>query len=228
MKLTAQGQENHTLLDLCCGTGQLAQYFLDSGYQVTGLDLSEAMLDYARANTAAYIVTGQAHFIHGDAASFTVDELFGLVVSTFDALNHLPNFTALQGCFRSVYPRLVEGGLFIFDLNTREGLRRWTGVSIEDSTELMMVTRAIYDEDSQKALTRISGFIIAEDGLYERFEETAYEVAFDLSAIKEALLETGFRSVYFAKLNDLTFPIKRTGARVADFHPRREIIYEPI
>ncbi len=204
---TPVGQENHSLLDMCCGTGQLALHFLDNGYQIVGLDLSAAMLDYARANAAAYIVSGQARFIQGDASNFEMDERFGLVLSTFDALNHLPDFTALKGCFLSVYPVLVEGGSFIFDLNTTEGLRRWTGISIEDSPELMLVTRALFDETSQKAFMRISGFALSGDGLYERFEETAYEVAFPLQAVKEALLETGFHSVRFARLQDLSAPV---------------------
>jgi ubiquinone/menaquinone biosynthesis C-methylase UbiE len=123
---TPLGQQNHTLLDICCGTGQLAVNFLDNGYQVTGLDLSEAMLDYARGNASAFIVAGRARFVHSDASNFAMDERFGLAVSTYDALNHLPDFEALKGCFRSVYPLLLDGGWFIFDLNTELSLRHWT------------------------------------------------------------------------------------------------------
>ncbi len=204
---TSVGQDNRNLLDLCCGTGQLALHFLDNGYHVTGLDLSPAMLDYARENTVPYIVAGQARFIERDVSNFEMDECFGLAACTFDALNHLPDFTALKGCFLSVYPVLVDGGLFIFDLNTTKGLRRWTGLSIEDTPELMLVNRALYDEASQKAYSRISGFILTGDGTYERFEETTYEVAFNLKAVKEGLLETGFRSVRFARLQDLAAPV---------------------
>ncbi|RPJ39135.1 MAG: class I SAM-dependent methyltransferase [Chloroflexi bacterium] len=204
---TLVGHENHRMLDLCCGTGQLAMHFLDHEYEVTGLDLSEAMLDYARANAAAYIVAGQAHFVLGDAANFELDDRFGLVVSTFDALNHLPDFTALKSCFLSVYPCLVEGGLFIFDLNTEEGLRRWTGIMVEDQPELMLVTRSLYDEASRRAFIRISGFAPAGDDLYERFEETTYEVPFDLAAVRTALFEVGFQTVHFARLLDLGAPV---------------------
>ena len=38
------------ILDLCCSTGQIAQRLIEQGYQVTGLDLSEAVLQYAREN----------------------------------------------------------------------------------------------------------------------------------------------------------------------------------
>lgn len=204
---TPVGQYNRDLLDLCCGTGQLALHFLDHDYNVTGIDLSEAMLDYARAGAAPYIVTGQARFVQADAASFDLNEKFGLVVSTFDALNHLPDFTALKSCFLSVYSVLVDGGTFIFDLNTIEGLRRWTGISIEDTPELMLVVRSLYDEESSRAYMRVSGFIQCDDGTYERFEETAYEAAFALDAVKESLEAIGFRHVRFARLNDLQAPV---------------------
>lgn len=205
---TQVGEENHTLLDLCCGTGHLAVHFLDSGYRVTGLDLSEAMLEYARANAAAYIVAGLANFIQGDAANFSLEDQFGLVVSTFDALNHLPDFDALKSCFLSVYPVLTPGGSFIFDLNTLEGLQRWTGISVEDGVDLMLIVRALFDESSQKAFTRISGFIKAREDLYERFEETTFEIGFNLDAVREALLETGFRTVRFSRLQDLNEPVE--------------------
>jgi SAM-dependent methyltransferase len=204
---TLLGHENHTLLDLCCGTGNLLLHFLDQGYQGTGLDLSEAMLGYARENAAAYVLTGQARFVQGNAADFSLDEQYGLVVSTFDALNHLPDMAALRGCFQSVYHHLLPGGVFVFDLNTRVGLRRWAGINIEDSTDLMVVVRGVFDAENGRALTYVSGFFAVEGGLYERFEETAYNIAFDLAEVETALRETGFGAVRFARLQDLDTPV---------------------
>jgi SAM-dependent methyltransferase len=204
---TPLGQADQRLLDLCCGAGQLALHFLDQGYQVTGLDLSESMLEYARSNAAPYIVTGQARFVQGDAAGFSLDDRFGLVVSTFDALNHLPDMAALKGCFRSVFPLLEAGGLFIFDLNTLHGLRRWTGMSVSDTPDILLVIRSLFDEEARRAYTRISGFLPARDGLYERFEETAYNTAFDLELVRQALLESGFCAARFARGDDFSAPV---------------------
>lgn len=197
-----------SLLDVCCGAGQLALHFLENGYRVTGLDLSEPMLYHARAAAAEYIVAGQARFVQGDAASFHLDEKFGLALSTFDALNHLPGLDALRGCFRSVWNALEVGGLFIFDLNTTEGLRRWASISVEDTPDLMLVTRALFDEAAGRAYMRISGFAPAGDGRYERFEETAYETAFPLTQVRAALEEIGFSNIRFASLQNLTAPLE--------------------
>jgi len=203
---TPFGQENKTVLDLCCGAGHLACHFLEKGYHLVGLDLSEPMLHYARENTLQYIESGQAKFIQGDASNFKLEEHFGLVVSTFDALNHLENEAALKSCFDCVYK--VCQGFFIFDLNTRNGLKRWNSIHVDETSEdALMITRGIYDGVSDKAWTRINGFVQRPDGYYERFEETAFNSVFEMARVKSALLDIGWKNVYFAKIQDLKNPI---------------------
>ncbi|MEJ5240389.1 MAG: class I SAM-dependent methyltransferase [Anaerolineales bacterium] len=203
---TPMGQENRTVLDLCCGAGHLAVHFLERGYRVVGLDLSEHMLYYARENARPYVETGQAAFIQGDASNFTLDERFGLVVSTFDALNHLENEQSLRRCFQCVYA--VCDGYFIFDLNTRYGLRRWNSIQIDDSNdEALIINRGIYDGQSDKAWTKITAFLQLPNGLYERCDETVFNTVFELAKVRDALLEVGWKDVYFARVQDLRTPL---------------------
>jgi SAM-dependent methyltransferase len=204
---TPIGQSNRSLLDVCCGTGHLALHFLDHGYRVTGIDLSAAMLDYAKENTVSYIDSGQARYVHADAAAFTLDEQFGLVTSTFDALNHLPSKEALHGCMESVYPLLLPGGFFLFDLNTRTGLDRWNGINVRDTPDLLIIDRGIYDGEGDRAWVKITGFARVESGLFERFEEVAYNTAYEMAWVRDELFRTGWQSVYFARGNDLGLPI---------------------
>jgi SAM-dependent methyltransferase len=194
----------NTMLDLCCGTGQLARHFLEKGYAVTGIDLSTTMLEFARQNNLPFIAAGKAQFIQGNAASFSLAQSFGLVVSTFDALNHLPGFSSLESCFDCTRAVLEKGGVFIFDLNTKLGLEtHWNSMTAEDRPEFFLLNRSLWVEESRRAYTRITGFNRLENGAYERFEETVYNCAFVLSDVKQALLDRGFRSVYMARLDDL-------------------------
>jgi SAM-dependent methyltransferase len=204
---TPIGQANCSVLDLCCGTGQLALALLDRGYTVTGIDLSPHMLQYASENASAYVADGRARFIQADAADFTLDDQFGLVVSTFDALNHLESQAALQSCFRSVFRVLADGGYFVFDLNTRAGLLRWNNISVDDNEEAMIVTRGFYSGQGSRAYTRVSGFIRLPNGLYERFEETVYNTVFDMAWVQAELLTAGWQSAHCARIDDLTTPI---------------------
>jgi SAM-dependent methyltransferase len=204
---TPAGQARQPVLDLCCGTGQLAMAFLGAGYPVIGLDLSEAMLAHAAENAADYVTAGRARFVAGDAANFTLEAPVGLVASTFDALNHLPDMDALRGCFRSVAAALLPGGYFVFDLNTRLGLGRWNSITVDDTDEALIVSRGIYDGVSDRAWTKISGFARLPDGRYERFDETVYNTVFAIAEVMAALREAGFAEPYAARVTDLATPI---------------------
>ncbi|KPH98895.1 Methyltransferase type 11 [Actinobacteria bacterium OK074] len=65
------------VLDLGCGTGSLALLAAEAGHRVTGVDLSPAMIDRARAKLAGR----DAVFLSGDAAAPPVGEqLFDTVL----------------------------------------------------------------------------------------------------------------------------------------------------
>lgn len=204
---TATGNVEKSLLDLCCGTGQLAAFFLEKGYRVVGLDLSEGMLAWARERSQPYLVSGQARFVQGDAANFELADVFGLAVSTFDALNHLPDMDSLKGCFQSIFRVLVDGGYFIFDLNTAHGLANWNSINITPRDDFFLVNRGIYDEHTVKAWTKITGFVRNEEGLYERFDETVYNTVFQMQTVYDSLVDAGFGPVYMARGEDLGTPM---------------------
>jgi SAM-dependent methyltransferase len=197
-----------SLLDVCCGTGQLAAHFLEHGYRVVGLDLSPDMLGYARENNAGHGAAGRAAFVQADAADFTLGEQFALAVSTFDALNHLPGEDALAGCFRSVRAALLKGGVFIFDLNTRRGLYdHWNSLQVTDTDDITIINRGIYDGLGDRAYTRISGFVRRENGRYERFAETFTNTVFSMARVIEMLGAAGFRAAHAASSANLSQPV---------------------
>jgi SAM-dependent methyltransferase len=106
--------ENQKILDLCCGTGELAQYLQQKGYHVTGIDGSEEMLRYARQNAP------ESKFILDDARFFELPPTFHSVISTSYGLNHVINLEELTCVFRNVYAALLTDGVFIFDLKLDE------------------------------------------------------------------------------------------------------------
>ena len=87
--------EKANILDLCCGTGQLAQKLLIKGYQIVGIDRSEEMLRYARENASG------GKFIQSDARFFELPPTFDAVISMY-ALNYVMNLEELIGVFHNV------------------------------------------------------------------------------------------------------------------------------
>lgn len=205
---TSVEKSNKSMLDLCCGAGHLSAIFLAHGYSVTGIDLSADILVYARHNAGDYLAQGKAVFIQGDAADFTIEQNVPLAVSTFDALNHLPDLTSLQNCFRSVYAAVNPKGIFIFDLNTRAGLKkRWNSLNIEDDETLTLITRSIFVEENDRAWTHITGFIRNTDGKYDRFEERIFNTAFNLEEVKNLLIGAGWRKVSLVSESNFYIPL---------------------
>ena len=198
---------NKNILDVCCGTGQLALEFLKQNYQVIGIDLSPHMLFYARENSREYLRKGLVQFLETDASQFSLGSKFGLAVSTFDAINHLPNEECLRGCFQSVFRSVVKGGYFIFDLNTRHGLERWNGIHVEDSEQIFLMIKGIYHREKGEAITRVSGFVPEAGDGYHRFEEVVYNYAYELVKVKTLLEDAGWREISFVSMDDLQVPI---------------------
>lgn len=209
---TAPGQQRLPVLDLGCGTGQLARHFLAAGYAVTGLDLSPDMLAHAAANNANAIAAGRAQFVLGDAARFTLDEQFGLVLSTFDALNHLPSLEALRGCFHSARAVAAPGGLFVFDLNTRLGLQGWNSLTVHEHAGTVLIQHRTYDGHAPRALTHLTGFVPTGNGHYTRFDEAIANTVFAMEAVRQTLTACGWPTVHLATLADLNAPLSEPEA----------------
>ena len=153
--LLPQLPKDAQLLDLCCGTGHLMQPLLERGYKVTGLDGSEAMLNYARENAP------QGEFILGDARTFDIPESFDGVISTSASLNHILSLEELKAVFKKVYSALEPNGLFLFDLNHAAQMRKWWKSQVaegEIETQFAWFITPNYDTTSRMGNFRITLF----------------------------------------------------------------------
>ncbi|ONK15814.1 class I SAM-dependent methyltransferase [Streptomyces sp. MP131-18] len=193
------------VLDLCCGTGRMARYFLDHGCRVTGVDRAQAMLDRAVLHCAPHIDAGRAAFHRADVAGFRVPAPVDLCVSAYDALNHLPDMAALLRCLDHAAHAVRRGGMFVFDLKTRRGLAGWNSMSVTERPGWTLVTRGVYD-GGDTAYRRLTGFIRDEDGRFTGFEESMTEHYFDPDAVAGHLRSNGWPDVYFALSGDLGRP----------------------
>ena len=104
-----------SILDLCCGTGQMAAALIADGYQVTGVDLSRGMIGYARTQAP------EARFVLGEMAEFALAERFDAVICSFNSLNHAHGARHLARTLQNVHHHLLPGGWFFGDLVLAEG-----------------------------------------------------------------------------------------------------------
>lgn len=82
------------VLDIPCGTGRITEFLLTQGYEVTGADISDEMLEVAQRRLGSY--PGFRGLVHQDAEHLDFqDKSFDFVVSS-RFFGHLPSSTRIQ------------------------------------------------------------------------------------------------------------------------------------
>jgi ubiquinone/menaquinone biosynthesis C-methylase UbiE len=106
------------VLDLGCGTGIVTVPLAATGLEVVGVDISEAMLETARAKAAD---EDNPTFILQDALEFSTPQRFGLALMTGNAFQCFLTDGDIRALLAVVFRHLEPGGVFIFDTRLPEG-----------------------------------------------------------------------------------------------------------
>lgn len=96
-------------LDLGCGTGPHVRHFIDFGYQSSGLDINQPMLDLAKLRCP------EAEFVLQDMSDFTVAKPLDLITCFLYSIHYNADLKKLTECFASVHKALKVGGVFYFN-----------------------------------------------------------------------------------------------------------------
>ncbi len=140
-----------SVLDLCCGTGLLASELIARGYEVVGVDASEAMLTRARKRLGP-----DAALSRMTLPDLTLEGVFDAVVCTFDGLNYLTP-DELRLTMAAVADRLRPGGWVVFDLHT-DAMMAFTishGVVAGESAGSDFVISSVVDPRARTCETKI-------------------------------------------------------------------------
>ncbi|MEH1868758.1 MAG: class I SAM-dependent methyltransferase [Nostoc sp.] len=189
--------EKAHIFDLGCGTGQIAQRLLKRGYQVTGLDSSEGMLNIARENAP------EAEFILDDARFFKLPPTFHAVISTDVVLNYILSIEELQNTLKNVYDALLENGIFAFELYLEELCEsNWKNNESGGGVQKDNVWVDIWSYDSntkigRKDTTRFE-FI---NGNWQRLDRSFFLKPYSAAEVKIALEKVGFAEVNIYNIN---------------------------
>ena len=104
-------------LELAIGTGRVAVPLVERGVPVSGIELSQPMVDQLRKKRSDLPV------VVGDMATSTVPGEFSLVYVVWNSISNLRTQDEQVACFRNAARHLAPGGHFVIELFI-PGIRR--------------------------------------------------------------------------------------------------------
>jgi len=125
------------ILDLACGTGIFATMLKLNGYDASGSDLSEEIIEIA--NEKRKINRLDIDFRVEDMTSFKRDEKFDVITCFFDSVNFLKDKSEIKKLFNSVYAALKSGGYFIFDVFSLEMMKEYEKNELNEDYETFKI-----------------------------------------------------------------------------------------
>lgn len=105
----AGGVNPRSALELGCGTGRLLESMRAAVPEVVALDLSRAVVEFARSRS-------QADVIVADMSDFSLNRRFDLIYASANTIRHVCELSAVERMWGRIGEHLSPGGVFIADL----------------------------------------------------------------------------------------------------------------
>lgn len=215
-----QFRECHTLLkkhgakrvlEAGCGAGNLAPYFLEAGYDYTGMDVAEPMLRIAKREQP------EARFVHGDMCRFSLRKFdamrkFDAIVIVGRGFTHMPTNAQALDALRCVRRALRPGGVLIFD--NFEAERIFTHFH-KRSRERAHVGSKTITRESEGSWNLETGwtwnwdavYVVEEGGRKRTFRDRSVLRAFGRDELRLLLGLAGFTEVRFRRGRDVVLTV---------------------
>ena len=180
------------VLDIGCGTGEIALPLAARGYEMIGIDRAPGMLAEARrkANRAQLSV----EWIQADMRDFQIDEPCGAALCLYDSINYMLSREELRQAFEQTREALLPGGLFIFDIISEKNIVAHFDRKTfsENRPDYTFIWKNRYSKLEKMCRTELTFFYRAGDQ-FERYVETHTQRIFEVKEAKETLKEAGFQ-----------------------------------
>lgn len=188
------------IVDLGCGTGSVDIPLALKGFDVTGIDNAQVMLEVAASKENSEKVC----FVLGDITDLEMDYDADCFVSLLDTLDHIMEPDDLMKIFRNVSDHLLPGGVFIFDVITLKHLEETfaDNVFYQDYEDFLLLWVNNYDSGENINTAELTFFESDGSGRYIRYDGNLVERYYPEDFFIEAGRQAGL--THLATLGELS------------------------
>ena len=190
-------QERDMVLDLGCGTGTLTELLYQKGYDMTGADNSQEMLNIAV--NKKQVSGSEILYLCQDMRELDLYSTVGTVISVCDSLNYLLEEEEVEETFCLVNNYLYPGGIFIFDFNTVYKYETVIGDATiaENREECSFIWENYYHKEAHVNEYDLTVFVKEgkERELFRRFQETHFQRGYTLEEMTGFVKKAGMELV---------------------------------
>lgn len=189
-------KKGQRILEPMCGSGRFLVPFAERGYDITGVDLSEEMLDKLRRKRP------EAKAVRADLTEYEPGEKFDYIFIPSGSLSLLTGLSVCKAVLGKLKELLAEGGKLVFAVETL-GCRRpddedyqiTASVKTREGLDLLLKTKHFYDEETQTQFSPGIYELYREGELLQREEMDFQTHLYRFGEMEEYLREAGFSSV---------------------------------
>lgn len=193
--------EDGIIAELGCGTGTITELMARAGYDMIGIDNSDAMLDIANEKKALNDSTSL--YLLQDMREFELYGTVRAVISLCDSVNYVTDSEDLLQVFKLVNNYLDPKGIFIFDFHPRYYYKEVVADATiaEDRDDISFIWDNFYDDEEDINELALSLFVkeaegSGEDvGIFRKYEELHLQRGYTLEEMMTLIKNSGMELV---------------------------------
>ena len=198
---TMYGINPDLVCDLACGTGNITIPLARRGYDMTGVDISEDMLNIARDKAEGLDIL----FLNQSMTDLDLYGTMGAFLCMIDGINYILSPKSLLKLFSRIKTCFIDkGGLFIFDISTEHKLKNVIGSNtfVHCGKKIFYTWQNRYLEKKRLSDMFLT-FFVKQGENYRRFEERHLQKAHSVKELTAIIKKAGFENV--DTYDELTF-----------------------
>jgi len=195
--ITDRNPDARTVLEVACGTGEVLRHLADD-FEVAGLDISDEMLEVARAKLPG------VEFRRLDMADFEWGSTFDVVLCMFSSIGYMTDLRGLHAAYERMVAHLNPGGVLVCEgwLQPAAFQKDFVGgLAVGDHTfRVHRVNNSWLEEDGRVSVMDMHHLVGKPEGVthfVERHRMGLFTVEEHLAAIRETGIEAEHRPDLF-------------------------------